>query len=178
MSLEKRIGAALAPLFLMMSSHGAAEPVGIGKPAPEFRLLDQHGVTHSLANYRGRWLVIYFYPKDDTPGCTTEACAFRDDVLQLRRMDVGLVGISTDDVESHKEFANKYHLPFSLLSDRDGSVAQSYGSLTRIGPFKFAKRHTFIIGPEGRVERIYRDVNPKTHSQQVIGDLRALQAGG
>lgn len=176
MSLEKRIGAALAPLFLMFSSHGSAEPVEIGKPAPEFQLLDQHGKTHSLDDYRGRWLVIYFYPKDDTPGCTTEACAFRDDVLHLRRMDVGLVGISTDDVESHKEFANKYNLPFSLLSDRDGNVARSYGSLTRMGPFRFAKRHTFIIGPEGRVERIYRDVDPKTHSQQIIGDLRALLA--
>lgn len=148
-----------------------------GHPAPDFRLLDQHGKAHSLADYRGRWVVVYFYPKDDTPGCTTEACAFRDDVGELRRMNVALLGVSTDDVESHKEFAEKYHLPFPLLSDRDGTVAGAYGSLTRFGPFRFAKRHTFILDPEGKVAKIYRDVHPKTHSQQIIAYLEALGAG-
>ena len=98
--------------------------------------------------------MIYFYPKDDTPGCTSEACAFRDDVVELRRMSVDLVGVSTDSVKSHKEFAGKFHLPFPLLSDSDGSVARSYGSLTRIGPLKFAKRHTFLVAPGQRVLEI------------------------
>jgi len=177
MSINNRIGALLTPLLLIFSPGAAAVPVTVGEPPPDFRLPDQHGKTHSLADYRGRWLVIYFYPKDDTPGCTTEACAFRDDVYQLRRMNVALLGVSTDDVNSHKEFAEKYHLPFSLLSDKDGSVAGAYGSLTKIGPLKFAKRHSFIIDPDGRVAKIYRSVDAKTHSRQIIADLQALGAG-
>jgi peroxiredoxin Q/BCP len=152
----------------------AAADLQTGDEAPVFALEDQHGVTHKLSDYRGRWLVVYFYPKDDTPGCTTEACEFRDDVYLLKKMDVALLGVSLDDVESHEEFAAKYHLPFSLLSDADGRVAKSYGALFSLGPLKFAKRHTFIIDAEGRLAKIYRDVSPKTHSRQVISDLEAM----
>lgn len=177
MSIKSRIGALLTPVLMIFSPGAAAVSVTVGEPAPDFQLPDQHGKTHSLADYRGRWLVIYFYPKDDTPGCTTEACAFRDDLYHLRQMNVALLGVSTDDVNSHKEFAEKYHLPFSLLSDKDGSVAGAYGSLTRLGPLKFAKRHSFIIDPDGRVAKIYRHVDAKTHSRQIIADLQALGAG-
>lgn len=178
MKVPARLGSLLASLFLVMSPAVAASAVELGRPAPDFKLLDQNGKAHRLADYRGRWLVVYFYPKDDTPGCTAEACAFRDDVVELRLRNVGLLGVSTDDVKSHKEFAEKYHLPFPLLSDSDGTVAGAYGSLTRFGPFRFAKRHTFIIDPEGQVARIYRKVDPKVHSQQIIDDLEAIAAGG
>ena len=151
-----------------------AAELAIGDPAPDFSLLDQHGEMHELEKYRGRWLVLYFYPKDDTPGCTTEACEFRDDIHILKRMDVSVVGVSLDDVDSHQEFAEKYHLPFTLLSDADGEVARRYGALTSLGFIKFAKRHTFIIDPAGRIARIYRSVNPRRHSDEVIADLKAL----
>ncbi len=176
MKLRRRFGSTMAPLLFFFSPGAAAGSLQVGDPAPDFQLLDQHGKTHALSDYRDRWLVVYFYPKNDTPGCTTEACAFRDDVYQLRKMNVALLGVSTDDVKSHKEFAEKYHLPFSLLSDSEGRAARAYGSLTSIGPWKFAKRHTFIIDPDGRLAGIYRKVHPKTHSRQIIADLENLGA--
>ena len=133
--------------------------------------------VNRLSDYRGQWLVVYFYPKDDTPGCTTEACEFRDDVAILKRMDVALLGVSTDHAKSHQKFAGKYHLPFALLSDARGEVARRYGSLMSMGPLKFAKRHTFIIDPDGRITRIYRKVRPSEHSDRVIADLEELRAG-
>lgn len=172
----------LLALLMLFSSGLLAGPAGAddlvaGNAAPGFELLDQHGNKHRLEDYRGRWLVMYFYPKADTPGCTTEACAFRDDVFILRKMNVALLGISTDDVKSQKEFADKYHLPFPLLSDADGATASSYGSFASFGPFRFARRHTFIIDPQGRIARIYRDVSPKTHSDEIIAALKTLGAG-
>jgi len=144
--------------------------------APLFSSPNQDNNLINLVDYKGKKnVVLYFYPKDDTPGCTTEACEFRDDVFILRRMGVALLGVSTDDVKSHQEFAEKYHLPFSLLSDAGGEVARQYGSLTNLGPLKFAKRHTFVIDPDGRIAKVYRDVQPKTHSDQVIADLEALR---
>ncbi len=163
--------------MLMISWIGgaAAAPVA-GDAAPFFELRDQNGEAHRLRDYAGRWLVLYFYPKDDTPGCTAEACEFRDDVHQFRKMDVALLGVSLDDTDSHREFAEKYHLPFPLLSDRGGEVAAAYGSLFSLGPLKFAKRHSFIIDPKGVLARVYRDVSPKSHSDRIIADLKALGA--
>jgi peroxiredoxin Q/BCP len=151
-----------------------AAALAVGDPAPDFSLRDQHGERHRLEDYRGRWLVLYFYPKDDTPGCTTEACEFRDDIYLLKQMRVSVVGVSLDDVKSHREFAEKYHLPFTLLSDAGGEVARRYGALTSLGFIKFARRHTFIIDPAGKIVKIYRSVNPGRHSDEVIADLRAL----
>jgi peroxiredoxin Q/BCP len=164
-------------VLLMFSWLGVAAAVKVGDAAPEFELRDQDGQLHRLGDYEGRWLVLYFYPKDDTPGCTTEACEFRDDVYQLKKMDVALLGVSLDSTESHRKFAQKYHLPFPLLADVDGRVADAYGSLFSLGPLKFAKRHSFIIDPQGRLARVYRDVNPKTHSDQVVTALRNMGAG-
>ena len=167
----------LAGLLLMMLFFNAqAEDLKPGDPAPAFELTDQHGKMHHLSDYQGQWLVLYFYPKDDTPGCTREACEFRDDFVTLQGIDVGLLGVSLDDVKSHKEFAEKYHLPFPLLSDRTGEVARVYGSLWKLGPIRFARRHTFIIDPQGELAKIYRSVAPKTHSDQVIGDLENLRS--
>jgi peroxiredoxin Q/BCP len=149
-----------------------------GSAAPSFELSDQYGKDHDLAQYRGRWVVVYFYPKNDTPGCTTEACAFRDDILVLRDLGVQLFGVSLDDSESHARFAEKHGLPFPLLSDADGQVARAYGALFALGPLRFAKRHSFIIDPQGRIAKVYRKVDPERHSDQIIADLRALQGAG
>ncbi len=169
------IKSSLAMFVLGLFSFGQAmAEVKTGEIAPDFHLMDQNGHTHSLAQYRGQWLVLYFYPKNDTPGCTKEACAFRDDYARLTDMGVVVLGVSTDDLESHQAFAEKYSLPFPLLSDAGGEVAKRFGSLFQLGPVKFAKRHSFIIDPEGRIAHIYRDVSPKTHSDEVITQLQAL----
>lgn len=146
-----------------------------GNPAPEFALDDQAGKKHKLADYRGRWLVLYFYPKDDTPGCTREACEFRDDHLRYGKLDTDIVGISIDNSDSHATFAKKYSLPFPLLADPGGKVSSQYGSYFSFGPLKYAKRHTFIIDPAGNIAKFYRSVKPATHSDQVLADLQALQ---
>ena len=147
----------------------------VGDPAPDFSLVDQHGKLQRLSAFRNRWVVLYFYPKDDTPGCTKEACSFRDDYLKLARLNAEVLGISIDNTESHAAFSSKYHLPFPLLADSSGKVADAYGSFFSFGPLKFARRHTFIIDPSGKIARIYRKVEPGKHSDQVMLDLVELQ---
>lgn len=153
-----------------------ASNLAVGDPAPEFILPDQSGTEHHLTDYRGRWVVLYFYPKDDTPGCTKEACGFRDDILQLREMDAVLLGISLDSRESHKAFAEKHTLPFPLLSDEDGAVSRQFDALFSLGPLRFAKRFTFLIDPEGNVAKVYRKVKASIHSDQIVKDLKTLKA--
>ena len=172
-----RVAAAMAVMLAWLGGGARAAELAIGDAAPGFALQDQHGAWHRLQDYSGQWMVMYFYPKDDTPGCTTEACEFRDDVFLLKRMGVALLGVSLDDVESHKAFAEKYHLPFPLLSDAGGEVAEAYGALFSLGPLRFARRHTFVIDPAGRVARVYREVNSRTHSDEVIADLQRMQGG-
>lgn len=175
--MSRREGTLLA--FLLACAMGApsAGELQPGRPAPEFQLTDQDGASHRLSDYRGRWVVLYFYPKDDTPGCTEEACRFRDDIVHLNELGAQVLGASLDSREKHAEFSGKYRLQFPLLSDVGGKVAASYGSLRNLGIIKLAQRHTFIIDPEGRVAKIYRKVSPKTHSAQVIDDLKELQRG-
>lgn len=168
-------------LAILVHSNGYAgetmtNELTIGKAAPDFTLVDQAGKPHRLADYRGKWLVLYFYPKDDTPGCIKEACAFRDDQIKFDKVGAAVVGISIDNTDSHAAFAKKYHLPFPLLADPGGKVASKYGSFFSFGPLKYAKRHTFIIGPDSRLEKIYRSVKPASHSDEVLVDLKALQA--
>ena len=151
------------------------QTIEVRAPAPGFELTDQDKTTHRLGDYRGRWVVLYFYPKDRSPSCTTEACSFRDDLPTLRGLGVQILGVSVDNTESHARFARKYSLPFPLLADHGGAVAKTYGSLWSFGPIKFAKRHTFVIDPEGNIARVYRDVKPKVHSRQVIQDVKALK---
>lgn len=155
---------------------GAAEPPQPGSPAPEFQLQDGDGRMRQLADWRGRWLVLYFYPKDDTPGCTAEAIAFRDRLAELAALKADVAGVSLDDGRSHQAFADKLRLPFPLLSDAGGTVAQRYGSITNLGFMKFAKRHTFLIDPAGRVVRRYLDVDAKGHADEIIRDLKLLAA--
>ena len=149
------------------------------RKAPDFALPDQHGDIHRLAEYRGQWLVLYFYPKDDTPGCTTEACNFRDARAEIAQY-AAVVGISKDSVESHRKFVEKYHLNFTLLSDPKHTVIEAYGSWK---PKKFmgrdfigTQRNTFIIDPDGNIVKEYVGVDPKAHAAQIVADLKILQA--
>lgn len=146
-----------------------------GEVAPAFTLCDQSGKEHTLDGYRGKWLIIYFYPKDDTPGCTKEACLFRDEYQEINSVNTEVLGISVDRQTSHSAFAAKYQLPFPLLADTTGEVARSFQSLRSFGPIKFAKRHSFIIDPDSKLRKVYRKVTPAKHTQEIIRDLKLLQ---
>lgn len=166
-----------AALGYSFSSIGIANDiVTVGGPAPEFELADQNGQLHSLEDYRDQWVVLYFYPKDETPGCTTEACEFRDNIFAFREANAQILGVSLDDVESHKAFADNYDLPFPLLADTEGAAATAYGVRTRMAGMEFAKRQTFIIGPDGKIAKHYEKVEPEGHSRQVLADLANLAA--
>jgi peroxiredoxin Q/BCP len=149
-----------------------------GSVAPDFSLLDQQGKTHRLKDYAGRWLVLYFYPKDDTPVCTQEACRFRDDIGVLGDLGATVLGVSVDDARSHADFARKYQIPFPLLSDPDGRTAADYDSLLNLVVVKFARRRTFIIGPDGRIAARFDKVDPANHVQEVASTLRKLKGSG
>ena len=170
----KKTGLFLFNSLFLIGQASADTELSVGSIAPEFTLKDQNFKSHNLADYKDKWVVLYFYPKDDTPGCTTEACQFRDDIFEIRALNANIIGISLDDSKSHEEFAKKYSLPFPLLADTEGVVTNAYGALLKIGPIKFAKRHTFIIGPDGLIKKIYRNVIPKKHSQEIITDLKEL----
>jgi peroxiredoxin Q/BCP len=170
------LAAAAAVVFGFTSIGVANDQVAVGSPAPEFELPDQDGQLHSLEDYRDQWVVLYFYPKDDTPGCTTQACEFRDNVFAFRDLNAQILGVSLDDVESHKGFAEKHGLPFPLLADVGGAASSAYGVKTRMAGMEIAKRQTFIIGPDGTVAKHYEKVNPDTHSKQVLADLAELGA--
>ncbi|MBT8132137.1 MAG: peroxiredoxin [Gammaproteobacteria bacterium] len=148
----------------------------IGDMAPGFHLQDQNGKWHSPEDYKGRWVALYFYPKNDTPGCTTEACAFRDDIFKFKKMNVAILGVSLDDVDSHKEFAKKYSLPFPLLADIEREASGAYDVVRDLGFTSFAKRETFIIDPDNRIAAHYEKVNPDKHSAEVLADLEQLIA--
>jgi len=163
----------LIVFFLFTSSSLAA--LKVGDRAPNFSLRDQNNLTHKLNDYKGNWVVLYFYPKDGTPGCTTQACDFRDAVKRIITSKSVVFGVSLDSVESHKLFSDKNKLPFSLLSDETGEVAKLYDSLRNFLVYKTAKRNTFIIDPKGLVAKIYLSVNPKNHSEMILNDLDNLQ---
>lgn len=165
----------LIAFFGYRSYAQAADLLKVGDDAPSFTLNDAEGQTHYLSDYAGKYLVLYFYPKDDTPGCTKEACHFRDDLAQLEKLGAKVVGVSVDNGASHADFAKKYHLPFPLLSDTDGKVAESYHCLTNFYIVKIAKRYTFLINPTGKIAKVYTSVNTSNHSQQIIDDLKLLQ---
>ena len=149
-----------------------------GSAAPDFALHDQNGRMHRLGDYAGRWLLLYFYPRDDTPVCTREACRLRDDIGTLGKLDAAVVGVSVDSTRSHADFSRKYGLPFPLLSDPDGRTASAYDSLLNLGIIRFARRHTFIIAPDGRIAARFDHVDPARHAEEVRDALRSLQGSG
>ncbi|MDQ3185634.1 MAG: peroxiredoxin [Pseudomonadota bacterium] len=168
------IFATLMIMVLFFGSHVArAEPLKVGQPAPDFNLPDQNRRTHKLADFRGKWLALYFYVKDDTPGCTEQACKFRDDIHQLADLGAQVVGVSVDDTASHANFAKKYNLPFPLLADSKGEIAARYDSLRSGG--SLALRNTFLIDPEGRIAKIYLSASTSRNSADIIEDLKKLK---
>ncbi len=148
----------------------------VGDLAPELKLKDQNGNLVFLRDFAGKkWVVLYFYPKDDTPGCTKEACNFRDASELLDRFNVQVLGVSVDSRESHQTFARKLKLRFPLLADPDRKVTKAYGALAF---YRLARRTTFIIDPEGRIRKVFPRVDPKTHTGEVVAALEALQGSG
>lgn len=150
-----------------------------GTPAPAFTLPDQDGKKHALADYKGKWVLLYFYPKDDTPGCTIEACSFRDQFQDFTSIDAVVLGVSPDSVASHKKFAEKFELPFTLLADEHKEVVGAYGVF---GEKKFmgktymgTSRTSFLIDPEGNIAKVYEKVKPPVHAAEVIKDLKELK---
>jgi peroxiredoxin Q/BCP len=145
-------------------------------PAPDFKLAASDGTTKSLADFRGKWVVLYFYPKDETPGCTAEACSLRDARDQLAGMGAEVIGISRDSVASHEKFQAHHSLNFLLLSDPGAAVHRLYGAWgKKMFGLAGVLRQTFIIDPEGRVRQVYPRVTPTHHGEQVIADLKRLQ---
>ena len=164
------VAVGLVPLMMF-----AASVPSVGSLAPEFSLTSQEGTTVNLKDYRGKWVVLYFYPKDFTSGCTIEAHNFQRDQPQYQQKGAVVLGVSVQSADSHKKFCTKEGLNFKLLADTDHKVSSTYGSLTNLGLVKFASRHTFIINPQGKVARVYTDVNPNKHSDEVLADLAELQ---
>ena len=170
------IAATLTGVIMFFSSQVAqADNPEVGQPAPNFKLPDQNGKIHTLNNFRGKWLALYFYPKDDTPGCTEQACKFRDDLHKLEALGANVVGISVDNTTSHAKFAKEYNLPFPLLADNNGETAAQYDSLLNLVIIKFAKRNTFLIDPDGKIAKIYLSASTSRNSIEVIEDLKKLQ---
>ncbi len=155
-------------------------PLSAGSPAPDFSLPDENGEIRHLSDYRGKVVVLYFYPKDDTPGCTTEACKFRDSYEDYQKAEVSIVGISPDPVKKHQKFKAKYDLPFTLLSDEDHSVCESYGVWGRkkfMGKeYDGVFRTTFIIGKDGKILHVFENVKPEGHSQEILKVLAEIDA--
>lgn len=155
---------------------GAATGIPAGEKAPEFALKNQNGQTVKLSEQRGKFVLMYFYPKDDTPGCTKEACNFRDEYSEIKKLNAVVFGISRQDEKSHQKFIAKHKLPFDLLVDADGEVAKAYGvgTMPVIG---FHKRQSILIGPDGKVLRFYSDVDPARHVAEVISDIKGAEQG-
>jgi len=161
----------------LFASHLLSRPVApaVGSDAPPFALPSQDGNTVSLSDYRGKWVVLYFYPKDQTPGCTREARQFQADQPKYAERNAVVLGVSLDSVDSHKKFCAKDGLNFKLLADPDHKVTSAYGSLTNLGVVKFASRHTFLIDPGGKIAKVYTSVDPARHSGEVLTELDQLQ---
>jgi thioredoxin-dependent peroxiredoxin len=153
----------------------AADVPAVGTEAPDFTLPSQEGKPVSLKDFRGQWVVLYFYPKDFTSGCTREAHNFQRDIAQYEQRHAVILGVSVDSADSHKQFCAKEGLNFKLLADTDKKVSEKYGSLTNLAVVKFAARHTFIIDPNGKIARVYTDVDPSKHSGEVLLALDKLQ---
>jgi thioredoxin-dependent peroxiredoxin len=150
----------------------AAEAPQVGQPAPDFALPSQEGSRVSLKDYRGKWVVLYFYPKDMTQGCTIEAHNFQQDLPKYEKANAVIVGVSVDSADSHKEFCAKEGLSFKLLADTEKKVVDQYGSLNQRG---MASRNTFLIDPAGKVAKVWTAVNPNKHSEEVLGALAEVK---
>lgn len=151
----------------------------VGIKAPAWKALDQDGKARSSKDYLGKWVILYFYPKDDTPGCTKEACSFRDGFSKFKRAGIEVIGVSVDSVKKHAKFVEKYTLPFTLLSDEDKKIVEAYGVW---GMKKFMGREymgtnrvSYLINPEGKIAKVYEQVKPDAHADEVLADVKGLK---
>lgn len=170
------------PVVLMLAASSVfsafrtvGDPPAVGDTAPTFELVSNEGTEVALTAYRGQWVVLYFYPKDFTSGCTIQARNFQRDITKYAEQGAVILGVSLDDAETHAEFCEKEGLRFKLLADSDGSVSRAYGSIRGIGPVKFSARNTFLINPEGKIAKVYLGVSVNQHSEEVLADLAALK---
>jgi len=168
------IFAAVAAILIPSFLSGASVP-SVGVAAPDFTLPSQEGKSISLSQYRGKWVVLYFYPKDMTSGCTIEAHNFERDQSKFQAKNAVILGVSVQDTKSHQEFCTKEGLTFKLLSDNDDKVSEEYGSLKNYGIMKLSARNTFLIDPQGKIAKEYIGVDPSKHSAEVLADLTQLE---
>ena len=143
--------------------------------APNFKLSSTSGKIVELSKVKSKFIIIYFYPKDNTPGCTKEACLLRDDYSKIKSLNANIIGINSNSTASHKNFQAKHKLPFSLLSDPEGFTSEKYDALFQLFFIKFSKRRSFVIDPQGIVKKIYTSVNPSIHAKEITNDLQLLQ---
>ena len=165
----------LAGTMALVSARAETDQPAVGAPAPEFNLTNNEGKQTSLKDYRGKWVVLYFYPKDFTSGCTLEAHNFQRDLAKYEQMNAVILGVSVDTAESHKEFCAKEGLSFKLLSDPEAKVSTAYGSVMEYNGAKLSARNTFIIDPQGKVVKVFTGVKPSAHSEEVLGALASSQ---
>jgi len=165
---------AVISIFVWADAYTDTQPA-VGESAPSFKLQDQNGDWHTLGDYKGKYVVLFFYPKDGTPGCTTEACNFRDNIFAFDDLNTQILGISLDDVDSHKEFSEKYSLPYPILADVEKESAVDYGVLGKFMMMTITKRESFIIDPDGLIVKHYKNVDPDKHTDEVIEELKSLQ---
>jgi peroxiredoxin Q/BCP len=159
-------------LVILLTAAPAFAALVAGDVAPAFSAKNQDGQTVQLSDFKGKYVLVYFYPKDDTPGCTKEACSFRDEYAKIKKLNTVVLGVSRQDGQSHQEFRSKHKLPFDLLVDADGSLAKAY-SVPTMPIVGFTKRQSILIGPDGKVLHFYQDVDPSTHVQQVMTDIES-----
>lgn len=162
----------------VLASLGCASRAGLvpkGAVAPDFEATAQTGERVQLSKLAGKWVVLYFYPRDETPGCTKEACSFRDSWKKLAAEGVVVVGVSTDDVEAHRQFAEKHQLPFLLVPDPDGAICRRYGVPVTLG---YAARVTYLVGKDGRVRRVWPTVEPMGHADELLAEIAAARGEG
>jgi peroxiredoxin Q/BCP len=172
--IRTMLGFALVAALLVVVA-GAAQAPTVGTKAPDFTLKSQEGKSVSLHDFKGKWVVLYFYPKDMTPGCTVEAHNFQADQDQYSKINAAIVGVSVDSVDSHVEFCTKENLSFKLLSDEKHEVVNTYGSTQKFGTNEVAARNTFLLDPQGVIQKEFIGVNPAGHSKEVLAALADLQ---
>ena len=148
-------------------------PLSVGDIAPNFSVKDTHGNTVTLSDYAGKSVVLYFYPKDDTPGCTKEACSFRDSYAAYQGKDIAVFGVSLDDESSHQAFTSKFNLPFPLLADTKGEITKAYDVEGERNGVRYATRVTYVIGGDGKIAKVYSSINTETHADDILADLAA-----
>ncbi len=173
LALRKTLVTALVAMTASLCALAGDSSPAEGAAAPAFKLQDQAGKWHSLDQDQGKWVVLYFYPKDFTGGCTTQACELRDNIFAFRKVDAVILGVSVDDVASHEKFAKEHSLPFDILADPTKEVSTRYGVLTTYGTAQLASRQTFLIGPDGRIVKHWAKVDPKGHSDMVLAEIKA-----